>query len=211
VTFRHHLNEDRLFECYLTLRQGDTLDPRHAEHLADCGACAARYGEIVSVMNEVSAAADADTDAVFTAERLHAQRQSIVRRLEHVGRPARVLTFPRLMHADGLHPASGHSPSRWVTAAAAAGLFIGVALGASFHWSQQADSVSAAAAPPSIAEPMTEQPIAIATDGLRTATPDIAADDAFLSELERSADRPRTRELLPVDSLTPHVREISAR
>jgi len=206
VTFRHHhLNEDRLFECYLTLRQGDTLDPRHADHLADCAACAAQYTEIVSFMNEVNAAAVADTEAVFTAERLQAQRQSIGRRLEHVGRPARVLSFPRSMRVVRLHASSGHSPSRWVTGAAAAGLFIGVALGASFHRNQPVVN-----APAAIVTPAATQPVAVATDGLRTASSDVAADDAFLSELEISADRPRTRELMAVDTLTPHVREISA-
>jgi hypothetical protein len=37
---------------------------------------------------------------------------------------------------------------------------------------------------------------------------DVAADDAFLSELELALERPHTRELLAFDALTPHVREI---
>jgi hypothetical protein len=50
--------------------------------------------------------------------------------------------------------------------------------------------------------------VPVATDGVTPGASDIAADDAFLSELEVWADRPRTRELLPVDVLTPHAREI---
>ena len=38
----------------------------------------------------------------------------------------------------------------------------------------------------------------------------MTADDAFLSELEASLERPRTRALQPFDDLTPHVREIRA-
>ena len=37
---------------------------------------------------------------------------------------------------------------------------------------------------------------------------DVAADDAFLSELEIALERPRTRELQAFDTFTPHVREI---
>jgi hypothetical protein len=46
----------------------------------------------------------------------------------------------------------------------------------------------------------------VATRG--TGTPDVAADDAFLSNLEIALERPHTRELLAFDELTPHVREI---
>jgi hypothetical protein len=36
----------------------------------------------------------------------------------------------------------------------------------------------------------------------------VAADDAFLSELELALERPHTRELVAFDALTPHVREV---
>ena len=36
-------------------------------------------------------------------------------------------------------------------------------------------------------------------------------DDKFLAELEEALQNPRTRELMPLDALTPHVRDISAR
>ena len=37
---------------------------------------------------------------------------------------------------------------------------------------------------------------------------EVAADDAFLSDLEIALERPHTRELRAFDALTPHVREI---
>ena len=49
---------------------------------------------------------------------------------------------------------------------------------------------------------------AVATDGSEPA-PEVAADDAFWSELEVVLERPRTRELQPLDALTPHVRDIT--
>jgi hypothetical protein len=36
-------------------------------------------------------------------------------------------------------------------------------------------------------------------------------DDRFLRELEVALERPHTRELLPIDAWTPHVREIGSR
>ncbi len=48
---------------------------------------------------------------------------------------------------------------------------------------------------------------AVATGGSSQA--DVAADEAFLSDLELALDRPRTPELRAYDALTPHVREIS--
>ena len=37
------------------------------------------------------------------------------------------------------------------------------------------------------------------------------ADEAFLSEIEIAGERPRIRELLAVDALTPHAREVALR
>ncbi len=38
--------------------------------------------------------------------------------------------------------------------------------------------------------------------------PQVATDDAFLSELEIALERPHTRELRAFDAFTPHVREV---
>jgi hypothetical protein len=46
----------------------------------------------------------------------------------------------------------------------------------------------------------------VATGGASPA--EVAADDAFLSDLEVALERPHTRELQAFDALTPHVREI---
>ena len=125
----HHLQEERLFDCYLAAKGGEALDPPVAEHLTDCDDCGARYAELTEFMEMLSTEAATESDAVFSPERLRAQRMHISRRLEHLGHPARVITFPgrtgghhsdrprRVRHAGGLR------------AAAAAGLFVGVATG----------------------------------------------------------------------------------
>src|SRR4029079_18923063 len=77
-----HLQDDRLFECYLAQRQGEAADPPAVEHLADCESCAARYTELALVMDGVRAEGDAEADEAFTPERLRAQQQQIARRME---------------------------------------------------------------------------------------------------------------------------------
>jgi len=195
-----HLQEDRLFDSYLAERGGTPIDPPIAEHLADCTDCSARYAELSSFMDTLRTEGDAEADAVFTPERLRAQQQQIARRIAQVGRPARVLSFPgrivrRTIDASGARP----SP-RWVATAAAAGLFIGVAVGASYQWS--ASSRSALLVRNTAASRLAP----VATRGSSPA--EVAADEAFLSDLEIALERPHTRELQAFDALTPHVREI---
>ena len=89
-----HLQDDALFDCYYAARRGETLDPPSAEHLTDCDACSRRFAELGTFLNTLSEGADADVNALFPAERLLGQQQDIARRLELVGRAARVITFP---------------------------------------------------------------------------------------------------------------------
>ncbi len=195
---RRHLQEERLLDCYLAQRSGIAIDPPAAEHLADCDACGARYAELSQFMDTVRTEADSQTDAVFTADRLRAQHQQIMRRIEHVGRAARVISFPRQFVSRTMNGSTSSSAPRWIAAAAAAGLFIGVAVGASFQWSERVRH-------PLAADGSRLNPVA--TRG--TGQPDVAADTAFLSELEIALERPHTRELQAFDTFTPHVREVS--
>ena len=194
-----HLHDDRLYDCYLALRQGESADPPTAEHLADCEDCAARYAELAQLMDAVRAEAAAETDALFTSDRLRAQQQQIVRRMEAIGRPARVISFPGRFVQGTIRASALRSP-RWTAAAAAAGLFLGIALGASYEWEYRARPTNPALSARSgrVAPAVTRSPVA-----------DVAADADFLSELELALEHPRTRELAAFDAFTPHVREIS--
>ena len=204
----HHLQDERLFECYLTEHGGDLIDPPAAEHLADCASCSERYLELVRLMESVRDQGEAEADTVFTPERLRAQHQQIVRRLEQVGRPARVISFPGQLVRRTITASTGRTAPRWIAAAAAAGIFIGVALGASYQLNpllHSARGQMARSTDPSRAVRLTP----VATRGSDQA--DVAADDAFLSDLEVALERPHTRELLAFDAFTPHVREIHDR
>jgi len=198
-----HLQEERLFDCYLADRGGEPNDPPAAEHLADCDECGKRYADLARFMDSLWSEADAETDAIFTPERLRAQQQQLARRIEHVGRAARVISFPGRFVSRHMTARTSRVVPRWVAAAAAAGLFLGVGAGLFYDGETRAARLArvrqanAARLPP------------VATR-LSVAPPSIDADaDQFLSELELALDRPRTPELLPFDALTPHVREIS--
>jgi len=203
----HHLTEERLFDVYLAERAAEPADPPAAEHLADCSVCNTRYAELLSLMETVRREGDAEADAVFTPDRLRAQQQDIARRIALVGRPARVLSFPKRIVRRTITASASRTAPRWIAAAAAAGLFVGVAVGASYQFRWGLTPYRSAA--PLIAggaAPRAARLTPVATRGAGQA--DIAADDAFLSELEIALDRPRTRELLAFDDFTPHVREV---
>jgi hypothetical protein len=194
---RRHLHEERLLDCYLAERDGTPLDPPMAEHLADCDACSVRYADLSRFMDGLRAEADAETDAIFSADRLRIQQQQIARRIAHVGRAARVISFPGQLVRRTMTGSATSTPPRWVAAAVAAGLFIGVGIGASYQWNGRSRHTLAA-------ESARMTPVA--TRG--TGQADVASDDAFLSELEIALERPHTRELQAFDTFTPHVREI---
>lgn len=191
-----HLQDERLLDACLAARLGERPDPPVAEHLADCGACRVRYEELVKVMDLVRQEGETEADAVFTPERLRRQQMQIARRIEHVGRAARVISFPGRFVRRTITASATPSATRWVAAAAAAGLFIGVALGASYGWGARGGYALSG----------DRRMMPVATRG--TTPGEVAADDAFLSELELALERPHTRELRAFDALTPHVREI---
>ncbi|HEV3056957.1 MAG TPA: hypothetical protein VGY48_01860 [Vicinamibacterales bacterium] len=232
MTHHAHVLEEKLFDCYLAERNGECIEPPVAEHLTDCPPCAERYADLARFMDGLRAEGTADADALFTPERLRLQQQQIARRLAKVGRPARVLSFPSRFVRRTMTDPTSHAAPRWVAAAVAAGLFVGVAVGASYQYgahsrvAQQllarqmanreigtpgagrevgATGLGRGTGAPAMTAPVRQTPVA--TRGESPAQ--VAADDAFLSDLEVALERPHTRELVAFDAFTPHVREVS--
>ncbi|MBP8275162.1 MAG: hypothetical protein KAY59_12060 [Acidobacteria bacterium] len=184
---RGHLSEDALVDAWYT---GD-----HPSHLDECALCADRALEVSRWLTHTRDLGLSEADAAFPAERLAAQQAQILRRLEHVDRPSKLLSFPRTVAAM---PAAAEFPShdrrvsaRWVAAAAAAGLVLGVLADRISLWqpAPQAARVITAPAPVAPAEP-------------RAAERDILFD-AELSQ-------PQLRSLSAIDTLTPHVAVVRA-
>jgi len=199
-----HLPEERLFECYVAERSGEAVDPPSASHLSSCEECLARFSDQSRFMDGLREEAEAETDAVFTPQQLHAQQQQIVRRLEHLGHPARVLSFPARLMRRHLTRHARQIGTRWAAAAAVAALFVGVGLGgflnSETHSTPMARTVMR---PQRLAVPM-------ATTVSPSPAPVIDVED-FLSELEAALGTSQNQELLPFDALTPRVQEISSR
>lgn len=199
-----HLNDDRLVECYFAGHTGDSLEPGVADHLAGCPDCQARALELTNFLNGVRADGDAAADEVFTLERLRQQHDQILRRIEHMHHPARVLSFPSRVTRRISSGARRVTP-RWLAAAAAAGLFVGAVGGRLIPGTQHGlpgvhfggNRVTPPRATPAPASLTTVPVISIEPD-----------DADFLKQIELALERTHPRELQPFDALTPHVREV---
>lgn len=205
-----HLPDERLYDCYLAGRSGDVLDPSVAVHLTDCALCRARFTELGAFFDTVRDEGEAEADAIFTADRLQHQHDAVMRQIEHVNRSAKVISFPGgVSRHMGDGATSGVAP-RWLAAAAAAGLFVGVVVGGAFSIPalRTARPPVARVQPTAAQPPRASQPAVLVT---APAAPTTVDDDTFLTELEFALQRPHTRELQPFDVLTPHAREIRSR
>jgi len=205
-----HLHDDALYECYYAARRGEALDPPSAEHLADCAECSSKYAELGTFLTGLSDDADAEIAVLFPAERLREQQQEIARKLTLIGRAARVITFPgrAAAHMMPVQPRSiSRLAPRWLAAAAAAGLFVGVAASTIFNFSPW--TLAREGRRPGVTEPV-HQAAASAPSRLAPAVEQavVDMDDMFMSDLESVLDRPHTSELVAFDALTPHVREV---
>jgi hypothetical protein len=197
-----HLHEDRLLECYIAERSGERVDEPAADHLSACQDCGVRYGDLSRFMDGLRAEAEAETDEIFTPEELRLQQRLIARRIEHLGHPARVLSFPvRMVHRHLTRHASRIAP-RWAAAAVAAGVCVGVGAGILLD-----SHARERPAPMTIARPLRVEPQVVSV----SSTGPVIDDDAFLSEIEAAIAGSQNQELLPFDALTPRVQEIGRR
>lgn len=94
-------------------------------HLDRCDICAERAVELARFLDNVKTDAVELSDSVFSTERLAAGQHQILRRLEQLDHPARVISFPAASRHDAR--AGGRRVAvSWVGVAAAAGLVLGL-------------------------------------------------------------------------------------
>jgi hypothetical protein len=150
---------------------------------------------LVAEMDDATSAAAAEADAHFPAERLERQRNAILRRLEHGRAMGRLLRFP----APARRPVpTGPSHRRWIAAAAAAGLLLGIFTGRYVgvdrpRFAVRADRSSATTAPA----------VTVAAPGLGAPH---AADEVLLGEVDTALAHHRSVELRALDALTPRAK-----
>lgn len=185
VLRRGHLSEAALVEVWST-----GIRPAHLDR---CDICAERALEISHWLEDVKELGRTDADAVFTGERLTAQRGQILSRLEQLDRPAKVISFParktRVADAgEGRRISAG-----WLAAAAAAGLTVGVIsveLSHSLEFGSTPTQMAASVTPPQVPDQTT------------------GADASILDD-DRYA-RPELGSLAAMDEMTPRLIDVVA-
>lgn len=169
----------------------DAGDP----HLAGCAECHVRFDAFASWMDEIRDDARLEADQALPAERLAAQHAIILRRIEASERPARVIAFPK-------YPVSGAVRStpvqRWIAAAAAAGLIVGVGLGQLMDFRRPGSDSR-----PFPANRVVQQSRADTTARAVPASASVS-EETLLLELEAAAT-PHYEALRAYDTLTPRA------
>ena len=232
------MTEDRLLALALgTTDESAGTAVATACHLRACGRCQSRFSALTTLLATMPKVADAGFEAVFTPQRLQAQRARIGHRLARlVGKvePARVLAFPFFGRPLGRLDIR---PSRWLAAAAAAGLLLGVITGRLLPYRQAATqtttTISAAvvdAATPSapaldslagtidmldmtgtVALPAPDDDSQTETSPLTLAEfAQLMAEEGVLGNLDLALASYQVAELESIDALTPRVRDLSS-
>jgi anti-sigma factor RsiW len=206
VTHDRHLSEDRLIDFCLRERGSDELDPVRAAvvraHLAACERCTRQYAEIAGLLDATHEEAAARADEHFPESRLSAQFDRIMRRVDHLGRPGQVISFPLARRVPQVVETATGATRRWAAVAAVASLLVGFAAGRLVTRSELRTATPVASATHATAPRATPPP----------APKYASADDAFvsldLSEIDL-ADTDRPVVLQAYDAMTPTVQEVS--
>jgi hypothetical protein len=200
---KRHPNDDALVRRYLADRGLDALQPkdeRVVRHLDACEPCARRYAEACAQLDAAARLASEAADAAFGPERLLAQRDRVLRRLDGVG--SRVVSFPT-QEQNGWTPSRSRSFVKWVAVAAAAGLFIGLSVGRILNLGG-----GGAAAPSSAPTMAAVRPLpASGPQATPASLTSARSDDVFLSEVETALSARSIPELAAIDAMTLELRE----
>jgi hypothetical protein len=176
------------------------------DHIHSCAECRARYATFSAWLETLRTDARTEADEAFGVERLAQQEAQVLRRLEALEHPARVIAFPRFAQ-----PLSGQQGlrHRWVAAAAAAGLIVGVGLGQVFEFG----TVSGPVRQP---ETLSERQIARGTlpagSGMGVQPISQLSDEIFLDQYEITPPVvPVPESLQYLNAITPSVRDYDPR
>ena len=209
-----HLNDDQLLEGLIPKGKRPGRHTRTA-HLNKCVFCAERATELELFLDElveidsISLPAFSASLAANAGRSVDVQQNHIMDRVRNASKSLKetpVLSFPT---SKQLSSRQDNGIGWWLSAATAAGLLLGVALGQflHFHPEQTMTDLDASLEPQIIASETTREnqpqtPIRFA-DSLTD------SDETFLEELEVILSRPQVPELSPFDEITPQIREVS--
>jgi hypothetical protein len=187
-----HISDDRLIEICLT----PLPTPHEQAHLLGCARCEARRVDVVGILAELDDAATQEAGTVFPDAKLERQHARILQRVDHDGRPGRLVSFPtQPAAATFLTPT--RPPMRWAAGVAAAAFIAGVLTG---QWTHSFSDISNAA-------PM--QIVASETDpsSLRAVSTTFSEEE-FLGQIESAGSRNGPAALRHLDAMTPRAWEV---
>jgi hypothetical protein len=193
-----HLDDGAFAEIWADATASGQPSAHH--HLAECAQCRGRYAAFAGWLDGIQHDARAEADEAFPPDRLATQQAQVLRRLEALERPARVIAFPKFSRP--VTSTQGHA-QRWIAAAAAAGLLIGLAagqfvdirdaFGGRTRVPAQATQTARAITPPATLPAVTPASATTVSD-----------EQIFFGE---GAQGERLSSLLPMDNITPSARD----
>lgn len=196
-----HVTEADLIAVWADMRLGEPPQTAAGAHVRDCTACRARLTSLSCWLDGLRTDARLEADEAFPRERLAIQQGQILRRLEAMERPAKVLAFPRFAKAIS---ARDTGRQQWIAAAAVAGLVVGIGLGQTFHFGS--------ATPADTQVRSATAPVERAARGGVVMTPISAGSDEMFLYPESSLSAERIPESLrSLHEITPSARDYSGR
>ena len=205
-THRHLGDERLLARLYAPVEAREETGQTSAAwdaHLDECLTCTERLAEMKTFLHNITKENEQAFEEAFPVERLAAQRARILRRLSKVSeqrRPARILRFPAIA---GPALATVHAARRWLGAAAAAGLLLGLSIGQFVHLHPRSELADQSPPPAVVSEDTSsaspaQRPLPVSVD-----------DEAFMDEVELVLSNPQVQELSTLDAITPRIREVA--
>jgi anti-sigma factor RsiW len=200
---RFHPADDRLIAVYFGDEEASADDRRAVrQHLHGCEACTWRYTELTAPLERLRQDAASEADEVFTPARLDRQLSRILDRVEGAADEPKVIPFPssgvRFDRSFIRRPLS-----RWVAAAAAAGLLLGVMAGRLF---ESGAARFADSQPPVVRTTVARAVISAPAQVFGDDDHATEVDELALSEIDEAVHTQRIAALSTLDEVTPHIR-----
>ena len=190
---RHHLTDTEI----LALHFDTQPDGNVHEHVSSCATCQARGYAVAELLDEVTRATASETDRLFSDDLLARQQARIMGRVAQECRSARIISFPAAPQAAVRPVRSG---TRWVAAAVAAGVILGIV---GEHVTERiAHSGRPARA---FAVPAVQ---VVGETGVAVRAVSVGSDDDFYGQVELAFGSAAPAALRPLDVLTPRVTDV---
>ncbi len=202
-----HLSENDIVSLLRPPSVPDVRDDRARAHLSRCELCADEAAKLEGFLDGLSDTHDSALRNGVSAERSTKQKHRILRRIRRAVEPGargRLLRFPAVARPTLLDV---RLASKWLGAAAAAGLVLGVVLGQWIHVHPDEQAGNGSAEVARVASDVPAPTVSRTNLSNLPLVMTSTSEDGFLEELDQVLSSPPILELTPLDELTPRIRE----